>query len=94
MKINWVVRAKNPWFWIGLIGVIFSPVMVAMGISQTDLTSWNSVLEVIKTFITTPYLVFAAIGAVLGFFGVSVDMTTKGLSDSNQALTYTRPKEN
>lgn len=92
MKINWKLRAKNPWFWIGLIGVVFSPVLAVMGISQTDLTSWDGVLNVLKTFVTTPYLVFSAICTVLSFFGISADPTTSGLGDSNRAMTYDKPK--
>lgn len=81
MKIDWKKRIENPWFWISFAGVVFSPVLAAMGISQTDLTSWNSVLNVLNTFVSTPYLVFAAIGAGLGFLGISADLSSKGLSD-------------
>lgn len=92
MKINWRLRVKNPWYWIGLIGVVFSPVMAAMGVSQTDLTSWNSVLDVLRTLVSTPYLVFSALGAVLSFLGISADMTTTGLSDSKLAMSYDKPR--
>ncbi len=93
MKINWKVRVQNPWFWISLLGVIFSPVLTMMGISEVDLSSWESVLEVLKTFISSPYLIGVAFVSVLSFLGISADPTTKGLSDSEQAMTYTSPKK-
>ncbi len=93
MKINWKVRVQNPWFWISLLGVIFSPVLTMMGISEVDLSSWESVLEVLKTFISSPYLIGVALVSMLSFLGISADPTTKGLSDSEQAMAYTSPKK-
>lgn len=89
MKLNWSIRAKNPWFWIGLIGVIFAPVLASMGIADTDLTSWASVLDVLKQFVSTPYLIGVAVTSVLSFLGVTTDPTRKGLADSDNAMTYT-----
>lgn len=93
MKINWKVRIKNPWFWIGLAGVIFSPVLASMGIDAADLNSWESVLDMLKNFISNPYLIGSAVMAVLSFLGIAADPTTAGLSDSKRALTYKRPNK-
>ena len=32
MKINWKVRVKSPQFWIGLVGVIASPILAYLGL--------------------------------------------------------------
>ncbi|WP_206459454.1 phage holin [Anaerovorax sp. IOR16] len=88
MKVNWKVRVKNPLFWISLIGVIFSPVLAAMGIKTVDLSTWNSILDVLKTFVSNPYLIGTAFMAVLTFLGVTNDPTTSTLNDSDRAMTY------
>lgn len=85
MKLNIPVRFKNPWFWVGLLGVILS----AMGVSPEMFTSWSAVADAAKQLVGNPYMVGCVILAVLGVF---VDPTTKGVSDSAQALTYTEPK--
>lgn len=86
MKINVKVRAKNPWFWIGLLGVI----LTAMGISPETLTSWEAVYVALQNLISNPFMLGSVFVAVLGVF---VDPTTNGMTDSKQALTYTEPKK-
>lgn len=84
MKINMTVRAKNPWFWISLVGVI----LTAMGISPEMFTSWQAVWDAIVQLVSNPYLLGTVIIAVLGVF---IDPTTKGINDSERAMTYTEP---
>jgi phi LC3 family holin len=86
MRLNWTVRAKNPWFWVTLGGVI----LAAMGISPEMFTSWGAVWDAIKNLVSNPYMLGCVILAVLGVF---IDPTTKGMGDSSQALTYKKPKE-
>lgn len=86
MKINFKVRAKNPWFWVGLLGIVLS----AMGVSADMFTSWDLVITQAKTLISNPYMIFSVICAILGVF---VDPTTEKLGDSQQALTYSVPKK-
>lgn len=86
MKLNIKVRIKNPWFWIGLAGVILS----AMGISPEDLTSWQAVLDMLVEFISNPFMIGTVLAALAGVF---FDPTTAGLGDSNQAMTYSKPKK-
>ena len=86
MKINWKVRAKNPVFWVGLIGVFLS----AVGVAPESLTSWEAVGNMIVDFVQNP----VAIGAVvMAFIGVFTDPTTAGMGDSTNALNYTAPKK-
>lgn len=86
MKINFLVRAKNPWFWIGLVGVV----LTAMGISPETLTSWGAVIEAVKGLVTNPFLLGSVIVAILGVLN---DPTTAGLGDTNQAMGYKEPRK-
>lgn len=84
MKINFPVRFKNPWFWVGLGGVILS----AMGVSPEMFTSWGAVWEAVVNLFGNPFMLGSVILAVLGVF---VDPTTAGISDSRRALSYKSP---
>ena len=86
MKINIPVRMKNPWFWVGLLGVFFT----AIGVSPETLTSWAALKTALIDLIGNPYLLASAALALLGQF---IDPTTAGISDSKQAMTYTEPKK-
>lgn len=85
MRINLTVRAKNPWFWISLIGVV----LTAMGVSPDMFTSWGAVIEAVKGLITNPFMLGSVIVAVLGVF---IDPTTAGVGDTTQAMSYTEPR--
>ena len=85
MRINWKVRLKNPYFWFGLAAVI----LTAIGAKPEMFTSWDILLEQMKAFIGNPFLIGGTIVAVAGYIN---DPTTKGLQDSQQALTYEKPK--
>ena len=85
MKINIPVRFKNPWFWVGVGGVL----LTALGIEPQMLTSWSALKSAVMDVLGNPYLLGSAIIALLGQF---IDPTTKGIGDSDQAMTYTEPK--
>ena len=86
MKLNLKVRIKNPWFWVGIAGVILS----AMGVSPEDLTSWKAVLNMLVEFINNPFMI-GTVGMAL--VGVFFDPTTSGFGDSAQAMAYPKPKK-
>lgn len=86
MKINLKVRVKNPYFWIGLGGVI----LTAMGISADMLTSWAAVWDALVNLVSNPFMLGSVVIAVLG---VVLDPTTAGIGDSEQAMTYSKPKQ-
>lgn len=67
-------RIKNPYFWIGLVGVI----LTALQVEASTLTSWNKVLQLIIDTIQNPYLLTTTVMAVIG---VVVDPTTRGAKD-------------
>lgn len=83
--INWKVRLKNPYFWIGLIAVI----LAAIGVSPECLTSWVILGEKLIGLANNPFAIGCTIVAIIGYVN---DPTTQGLTDSKTALTYEKPK--
>lgn len=63
-------KIKNPYFWIGLIGVI----LTALQVEASTLTSWDKVLLLIVDTLKNPYLLTTTTMAVLG---VVTDSTQK-----------------
>lgn len=85
-NINWKVRLKQPYFWIGLFGVIFT----ATGLDATTLTSWDLVWHAFLDFWKNPYMI---VSVALAIVGVVCDPTTSGLGDSVRALNYQTPNK-
>ena len=85
--INWKVRLKNPAFWTGLIGVL-----ATLAISVAELLGVD-IDEVVNGWQSALVALVTAIFGILALVGVVADPTTSGVSDSNQALTYTKTKE-
>lgn len=82
MSINWKVRIKNPVFWVTVIPSIVSLVYLALAaFGVTPSITENAFIDAL----------LAVVGA-LTTVGVLVDPTTKGVSDSKQAMTYNKPK--
>lgn len=84
-NINWLVRIKNKQFWLTLIPAVLLLIQVVAAVfgCSIDLGDLgNKLLAVVN-----------AVFAVLTILGVVTDPTTKGVSDSAQAMTYTQPKE-
>lgn len=92
MKINWKVRFSkdNITFILRFIGALAIPVLAYLGLELNDLTSWDMVLDVLQSFISNPYLVILT---VVNALNMTIDPTTKGLTDSEKALSYTEPKK-
>lgn len=86
MKINWKVRFKNPYFWIGLIAVI----LTAIGAEPSMFTSWGILIEKVKELLSNPFLIGCTFIAILGYIN---DPTTEGIKDSKKALLYVKPKK-
>ncbi len=67
-------RFKNPWFWLGLFGIV----LTSMGVSPEMFTSWDLVIDAAQKLIANPFM----LGSIaLSLLGVFVDPTTKGLGD-------------
>ena len=84
MKINWLVRMRNKAFWISFIPAMLLLIQVVASVFGYELNLGdlgNKLLAVVN-----------AAFAVLAILGVVSDPTTSGISDSNQAMSYTKPK--
>ena len=81
MKINWKVRIKNPVFWLTIIPAVIALVYTVLGLFGVVPTISEDVLVNAVT----------AIISALTTVGVLVDPTTKGVGDSDIALTYEEP---
>lgn len=92
MKINWSIRfnAKNKVFLYRVALAIALPILTYFGINFQDLTSWDAVFNLFGKFVSNPYLVGLTIVNILN---IIPDPTTKGLSDSERALSYNKPYE-
>ena len=85
MKINWKVRIKNKVFWLAFI-----PAMLMLIKTVANVFGLEIDLHVVETNLLG---VVEAVFVLLGIMGIVTDPTTKGVSDSEQALTYEKPKE-
>ena len=85
MKINWKVRMNNKVFWLAFIPaalILIKSIANLFGFA-IDFTSIESnLIEVVE-----------AVFLLLTVIGVVADPTTKGIGDSEQALTYDKPNE-
>lgn len=84
-KINWTVRLKSKTFWLTVIPALLLLVQVVAAVFGFELdlgNLGNKLLAVVN-----------ALFSVLTILGIVNDPTTAGVSDSAQALTYTKPKE-
>lgn len=77
MKINWKLRLQNKTFWATLIPLVVL-LLQQLGLNFVP-ENWEEI--------------FSTVMAILLLVGVINDPTTKGINDSNQALTYNEPKE-
>lgn len=88
MNINWMVRVKNPSFWIGIVISIVAPVLTYFGLTVQDLTTWSAIGSLFVDAISNPYVILTILVSV---YNTIVDPTTTGVTDSANALTYTEP---
>ena len=78
MKINWKARFKNKAFVITFVTLIVAFVYQLLGLfGVVPSISESSIVNVVTIVIN-----------ILATFGVLVDPTTNGVSDSDRALTY------
>ena len=88
MKLNIIVRVKNPTFWINLgvsgVGII----LTYFGMHWSQVTTWATLGNLFVDAIKNPVVVFSILACIWNALN---DPTTKGLSDSKRALTYNEP---
>lgn len=89
MKVNWKVRFKNPVFLFQLMLTALAPILAYTGLSWEELTTWQSVGDLVVQAYSNPFLLGLV---VIALFNQLTDPTTKGISDSKQAQWYKEPK--
>ena len=85
MKINWLVRIKNKAFWVAFVPAVLLLIQTVAALFgfQIDLGEiGDKILDIVN-----------AVFVVLAILGIVTDPTTKGVSDSKQAMTYAVPKD-
>ncbi|SOC27087.1 phi LC3 family holin [Ureibacillus xyleni] len=83
MKINWKVRLRHKQFWVAIISALVLLANQVADIFGVDITILSSqVQQTLETILL-----------ILALLGVVIDPTTSGIKDSDQALTYKKPKK-
>lgn len=82
--INWTVRFKNKTFWLALIPAALLLIQAVAKVFGFEL-DFGELGNNLKAVVNTVFVLLAVLGVV-------VDPTTKGTSDSEQAMTYGEPK--
>lgn len=90
MKINWKVRKENIVFIAEVVASIFVPILAYFGMNWEDMTTWAAIGTLLWQAIQNPVVVLAA---GVSLFNAITDPTTKGVGDSQRALTYEKPAE-
>ena len=81
MKINWKVRFKNPAFVTTCSALVLTFIYNLLGM-------FDIVPAVTQDMVTS---VIVAVVQVLTALGILVDPTTKGVQDSDRAMSYKEP---
>lgn len=83
MKINWKVRLQSGSWWLGIISAVVTAVFAILQLCNVELpVTADQIMNAAMLVLMIP----AAIG-------ITTDPTTKGISDSAQAMTYDTPKQ-
>lgn len=88
MKINWKVRCKNPEFWKQIALAVFVPLLAYYGMNWEDMTTWAAIGSLFVQAVQNPVVVLSVVVSV---YNAIIDPTTKGIGDSERALTYDKP---
>lgn len=88
--MNWKVRFKNPLFIAQMILAVLTPILAYAGLTVKDLTTWQALGDLLTGALSNPYVLGLVVVSV---FNAVTDPTTSGVTDSEQALAYTKPKE-
>lgn len=83
--INWKARVKNKEFWLALIPALLLLVQQVCAVVGVQLDFGELQARLVA--------IVGTVFAILAILGIVVDPTTAGLGDSEQAMTYTEPKE-
>ena len=81
IKINWKVRFKNKAFWAALVPAVLILIQTVAAVFGYELN-----LDALSEKL------LAVVCAVFTVYGIFLDPTTKGVSDSEKAMTYEEPR--
>lgn len=83
--INWKVRIRNKMFWVAIIPALALLIQLVASLFgfTIDLTEVSGKLLAIVD----------AVFGILVIIGIVQDPTTQGIRDSENAMTYEKPKE-
>lgn len=84
-NINWEVRIKSKTFWLAVIPAVALAVQAIMSVFGFEY-DFGALVNKLIVVVNTVF-------AVLVIIGIVNDPTTSGVSDSQQALTYTEPRK-
>lgn len=82
--INWKLRIKSKMFWLAVLPALALAVQAILAVFGVE----YDFSELVDKLIVVVNTVFA----LLVILGIVVDPTTDGITDSQQALTYTKRK--
>lgn len=82
MNINWKVRLRSGPFWVGLISLVLTFVYTVLNMAGiVPQFEQKQMMDIVVMLLQ-----------ILALIGVLSDPTTKGIEDSEQAMTYKEPK--
>lgn len=83
--LNWKVRIRNKAFWLAIVPALLLLIQAGAAVfgASIDLGELGNRL---LSFVNAAFV-------LLSLLGVVNDPTTQGLSDSQRAMTYDKPKE-
>ena len=81
--INWKVRIKNKHFWMAIIPAVLLLIQVVAAVFGVTIDLGDLGAKLLA--------VVDAAFVVLAILGIVTDPTTKGIKDSERALTYKEP---
>lgn len=83
MKINWKVRLQNKAWLLAMLAAVVGFVYQVLGLCEiVPAVSQDQITQLVAIVIN-----------ILVALGIVVDPTTAGVTDSQQALKYDKPKE-
>ena len=83
IKLNWKIRSQNPMFYFQILLSFLIPVLGYFGLNWSEMTTWGSLLGMLKDAFSNPYCLSIALVSV---FNAVVDSTSPGIGDSEHVL--------
>ena len=83
IKLNWKIRSQNPMFYIQIILSFFIPVLGYLGLNWSEMTTWNSLFDMILAAFSNPYCLSIAAVSV---FNAIVDSKYKKKTPVKQVI--------